>query len=160
MIELKGYCTFHPLKTCLVGDVFPIEKFSHLKDDRILSPLKKVINETKEDLENLSSTLRGLGVTVHRPDIKNTPEDLSTYVRKPPQQTRDDMAVVGENVFIANNLPEYKHILDLVPEQKKFYPKRYLDYSDNSYTYEMHINGPQTPEQQCILSTCYIHLLR
>ncbi len=159
MIELKGYCTFHPLKTCLVGDVFPIEKFSHLKDDRILSPLKKVINETKEDLENLSSTLRGLGVTVHRPDIKNTPEDLSTYVRKPPQQTRDDMAVVGENVFIANNLPEYKHILDLVPEQKKFYPKRYLDYSDNSYTYEMHINGPQTPDQQRLLSTSFIHLL-
>ena len=85
MIELKGYCTFHPLKTCLVGDVFPIEKFSHLKDDRILSPLKKVINETKEDLENLSSTLRGLGVAVHRPDMINTPEDLSTYVRKPPQ---------------------------------------------------------------------------
>ena len=77
MIPIKGYCTFHPLKISLVGDVFPIEKFSHLKDDRILSPLKRVIDETKQDLENLSSTLQGLGVEVHRPNIENTPVDRS-----------------------------------------------------------------------------------
>lgn len=159
MIPIKGYCTFHPLKTCLVGDVFPVEKFSHLKDDRILSPLKKVIAETREDLENLCSTLRGLGVEVLRPNMADTPVDLSTYARKPPQQTRDDMAVVGENVYIANNLPEYQHILHRIPEEKKFYPKRYMNYSDPSFTYEMNINDPRTPDQQRLLSTSFIHLL-
>ena len=84
-IKLKGYSTFDQLKTCLVGDVFPIEKFNHLKDDSILSPLKRVLEETKEDLEELSNTLRGLGVEVLRPDMKNTPVDLSKYARKPPQ---------------------------------------------------------------------------
>ena len=61
-IPLKGYATFDPLKTCIVGDVFPLEKFSHIKEDRILSPLKKVIEETKEDMENLSTQLQKLGL--------------------------------------------------------------------------------------------------
>ena len=159
MIPVKGYCTFHPLKTCLVGDVFPIEKFKHLKDNKILSPLARVIEETKEDLENLSSTLKGLGVEVHRPNMENTPVDLSQYARKPPQQTRDDMAVIGENVYVANNLPEYQTLFSQIDKDRLHFPKSYMDYSDPSFTYEMHINGPQTPDQQRLLSTSFIHLL-
>ena len=79
-IALKGYATFDPLKTCMVGDVFPIDKFNHIKEDRILSPLKKVIEETKEDMENLSNQLQKLGVEVMRPDLSETPVDLSTYL--------------------------------------------------------------------------------
>jgi hypothetical protein len=159
MIPVKGYCTFHPLRTCLVGDVFPIEKFKHLNDDRILSPLARVIDETREDLETLGSTLKGLGVEVLRPNMADTPVDLSTYARKPPQQTRDDMAIVGENVYIANNLPEYKYLLEQIPEQNKFYPKKYMDYSDPSFSYDLNINDPNTPDQQRLLSTSFIHLL-
>ena len=158
-LKVKGYSTFHPLKTCLVGDVFPIEKFSHIDNDRILSPLARVIDETKEDLENLSSVLKGLGVDVLRPNMTDTPVDLSTYARKPPQQTRDDMAVVGENIYIANNLPEYGHILDRIPQKNRFYPKQYMDYSDARFTYDLNINDPNTPDQQRLLSTSFIHLL-
>ena len=124
MIPVKGYCTFHPLKISLVGDVFPVEKFAHLKDDRILSPLARVIDETREDLENLSSTLKSFGVEVVRPNMAGTPVDLSTYARKPPQQTRDDMAVVGRNCYVANNLPEYQHIFDQIDTDKLFFPKK------------------------------------
>lgn len=159
MIPVKGYCTFHPLKTCLVGDVFPIEKFKHLKDNKILSPLARVIEETKEDLENLSRTLKSFGVEVHRPNMENTPVDLSQYARKPPQQTRDDMAVIGENVYVANNLPEYQTLFSQIDKDRLHFPKEYMDYSDPSFTYEMHINGPQTPDQQRLLSTSFIHLL-
>lgn len=159
MIPVKGYCTFHPLKTCLVGDVFPIEKFKHLKDNKILSPLARVIEETKEDLENLSRTLKSFGVEVHRPNMENTPVDLSQYARKPPQQTRDDMAVIGENVYVANNLPEYQTLFSQMDKDRLHFPKSYMDYSDPSFTYEMHINGPQTPDQQRLLSTSFIHLL-
>jgi len=142
-----------------VGDVFPIEKFKHLKDNKILSPLARVIEETKEDLENLSRTLKSFGVEVHRPNMENTPVDLSQYARKPPQQTRDDMAVIGENVYVANNLPEYQTLFSQIGKDKLHFPKEYMDYSDSSYTYEMHINGPQTPDQQRLLSTSFIHLL-
>ena len=142
-----------------MGDVFPIEKFQHLKDDKILSPLARVIEETKEDLENLSSTLKGLGVEVHRPNMENTPVNLSQYARKPPQQTRDDMAVIGENVYVANNLPEYQTLFSQIDKDRLHFPKSYMDYSDPSFTYEMHINGPQTPDQQRLLSTSFIHLL-
>ena len=38
-LKIKGYCTFHPLKTAIVGDVFEFEQFNHLKNDKILSPL-------------------------------------------------------------------------------------------------------------------------
>jgi hypothetical protein len=78
MIPIKGYCTFDPLKTAIVGDVFPVEKFKHLKDNRILSPLARVIDETREDLENLSNILKKFGVEVYRPNMFDTPVDLST----------------------------------------------------------------------------------
>ena len=142
-----------------MGDVFPIEKFKHLKDNKILSPLARVIEETKEDLENLSRTLKSFGVEVHRPNMGNTPVDLSQYARKPPQQTRDDMAVIGENVYVANNLPEYQTLFSQMDKDRLHFPKSYMDYSDPSFTYEMHINGPQTPDQQRLLSTSFIHLL-
>ena len=42
-----------------------------------------------------------------RPDLSKTPVDLSTYARKPPQQTREDMAVIAEDIYVANNLPSF-----------------------------------------------------
>lgn len=159
MIPIKGYCTFDPLKTAIVGDVFPIEKFKHIREDKILSPLAKVIDETKEDLENLSNTLKKFGVDVHRPDMSKTPDDLSSYRRKPPQQTRDDMAIVGEGCFVANNLPEYQHIFAQIDGDKMYHPERYMDYTDPSFTYELNIDQSNTPDQQRLLSTSFIHLL-
>jgi hypothetical protein len=120
MIPIKGYCTFDPLKTAIVGDVFPIEKFKHIREDKVLSPLARVIDETKEDLENLSNTLKKFGVEVHRPNMSETADDLSAYRRKPPQQTRDDMAVVGEGCFVANNLPEYHYIFANIDSDKMY----------------------------------------
>jgi hypothetical protein len=159
MIPIKGYCTFDPLKTAIVGDVFPIEKFKHIKEDKVLSPLSRVIDETKEDLENLSNTLKKFGVEVHRPNMSETADDLSTYRRKPPQQTRDDMAVVGEGCFVANNLPEYHYIFANIDSDKMYYPERYMDYTDPSFTYELNIDQNNIPDQQRLLSTSFIHLL-
>ena len=159
MIPIKGYCTFDPLKTAIVGDVFPIEKFQHIREDKVLSPLARVIDETKEDLENLSNTLKKFGVEVYRPNMSETPDDLSSYRRKPPQQTRDDMAIVGEGCFVANNLPEYQHIFANIDSDKMYYPERYMDYTDPSFTYELNIDQNNTPDQQRLLSTSFIHLL-
>ena len=159
MIPIKGYCTFDPLKTAIVGDVFPIEKFKHIREDKVLSPLARVIDETKEDLENLSKTLKKFGVEVHRPNMSETADDLSAYRRKPPQQTRDDMAVVGEGCFVANNLPEYHYIFANIDSDKMYYPERYMDYTDPSFTYELNIDQNNIPDQQRLLSTSFIHLL-
>lgn len=159
MIKTKGFSTFDQLKTTLVGDVFSIDKFKHLKENKILSPLSKVLDETKEDLEKFCSTLKSCGVEVLRPNMNIKYDDLSSYNRKPPLQTRDDMAVIGENIYIANNLPEYQHIFDQIPTEKKFYPEKYLDYSDPSYSYNLNLNNPNLPDQQRLLSTSFIHLM-
>ena len=159
MIPIKGYCTFDPLKTAIVGDVFPIEKFKHIREDKVLSPLARVIDETKEDLENLSNTLKKFGVEVHRPNMSETADDLSAYRRKPPQQTRDDMAIVGEGCFVANNLPEYHYIFANINSDQMYYPERYMDYTDPSFTYELNIDQNNIPDQQRLLSTSFIHLL-
>ncbi len=159
MIPIKGYCTFDPLKIAIVGDVFPIEKFKHIREDKVLSPLARVIDETREDLENLASTLKSFGVAVHRPYMGDTPEDLSAYRRKPPQQTRDDMAIVGEGCFVANNLPEYHYIFANMDSDKIYYPERYMDYTDPSFTYELNIDQHNIPDQQRLLSTSFIHML-
>ena len=41
----------------------------------------------------------------------------------------------------------------------KFYPEKYLDYSDPSYTYDLNLDQRQIPDQQRLLSTSFIHLL-
>ena len=49
MIPIKGFSTFHPLKHCIVGT-------AHDPSD-VEEPLKKIMEETNEDLDNLENTL-------------------------------------------------------------------------------------------------------
>jgi hypothetical protein len=69
------------------------------------------------------------------------------------------MAVVGEGCFVANNLPEYHYIFANIDSDKMYYPERYMDYTDPSFTYELNIDQNNIPDQQRLLSTSFIHLL-
>ena len=122
-MKVKGYATFDKLKTCIVGRTYSKEQFREIKNQKVKDILFRILDETEEDYQNLCKVLDIAGVDVLRPDIVDT--DVN---QRPANQPRDDMAVIGETLYVNNNRPEYKSILDKVQnkvivedcEQKKF----------------------------------------
>tara|TARA_A100001011_G_scaffold381964_1_gene451096 strand:- start:442 stop:1413 length:972 start_codon:yes stop_codon:yes gene_type:complete len=131
-MKVKGYSTFDPLKTCLVGRTYDKDQFTHIKNQKIKDILFRILDETEEDYLNLCNVLKVAGVETLRPD------NLTTDVKqRPPNQPRDDMAVIGDTLYVNNNRPEYKSILDKI---------------DN----KVFVNNC---EQQKLISTSFIHRL-
>jgi hypothetical protein len=108
-LEVKGFATYDKLKTCLVGRTYNRKQFEHINNQKVKDILFKILDETEEDYQNLCKVLQNAGVETLRPDIIQT----DTSVR-PANQPRDDMAVIGETLYVNNNRPEYKSILDRV----------------------------------------------
>ena len=71
MIPIKGYATFHPLKNCLLGSGFKAEWFDRLyKNDKIISPLKRIADETEEDFIKLEEILTKFNVITYRAKLE------------------------------------------------------------------------------------------
>ena len=108
-IDIKGYATYDKLKTCIVGRTYNKDQFEHISNQKVKDVLFRILDETEEDYQNLCNVLEIAGVETLRPDI--IPTDTS---HRPANQPRDDMAVIGETLYVNNNRPEYKTILDRV----------------------------------------------
>ena len=102
-MNVKGYATFDPLKTCIVGRTYNKEQFKDIKNQKVKDVLFRILDETEEDYQNLCDVLNKAGVETLRPDIIES--DMS---KRPANQPRDDMAVIGETLYVNNNRPEYK----------------------------------------------------
>ena len=111
-MKVKGYNTYDPLKTCLVGRTYRAEQFQHLKNQKVKDTLFRILDETEEDYQNLVQVLEKHGVEVLRPDIVD-----GDVTHRPANQPRDDMAVIGDTLYVNNNRPEYSKILDSTPNK-------------------------------------------
>lgn len=120
-MRVNSYCTFDPLKSCLVGRTYSREQFKHLTNQKVKDTLFKILDETEEDYLNLCNVLETAGVEVHRPDIIDT--DIT---HRPANQPRDDMIVMGDTLYINNDRPEYKTLFDSVDK------KVFVDDSEQS----------------------------
>lgn len=103
MIPIKGYSTFQPLKHCIVGRATTPEKVS--------GPLKEVMNNTQEDLNNLVKTLESMDVVCYRPDVEST-------TQRPPISPRDYFIALGEKLFVGKVIAGYKGILKSIDREK------------------------------------------
>ena len=108
-LQVKGYATYDKLKTCIVGRSYDRLQFNHIKNQKVKDILFRILDETEEDYQNLCKVLDIAGVDVLRPDKIDA--DIN---QRPANQPRDDMAVIGETLYVNNNRPEYKSILDRV----------------------------------------------
>ena len=102
-LQVKGYATYDKLKTCIVGRTYGKDQFRDIKNQKVKDILFKILDETEEDYQNLCKVLDIAGVETLRPDIVDG--DLA---HRPANQPRDDMAVIGETLYVNNNRPEYK----------------------------------------------------
>ena len=95
-IPIKGYSTFHPLKHCIVG--------RGADPESVAGPLKQIMLNTAEDLNNLVSTLEQMDVVCYRPTIESKQD-------RPPISPRDYFAVLGEKLFVGKAIAGYKNII-------------------------------------------------
>ena len=102
-LAVKGYATYDRLKTCIVGRTYSREQFGHIKNQKVKDVLFRILDETEEDYQNLCKLLGIAGVEVLRPD--QIDGDIS---HRPANQPRDDMAVIGETLYVNNN--RFKHV--------------------------------------------------
>ena len=109
LIPIKGYATFDPLKHCWVGSGFNVEMFRPFdiyKNDKIMDPLKKIMEETEEDYQTLEKILQTAGVKTHRAFLD--PQTGINSVYRPPVCPRDHFAVVGEKFYyVGPHMEEY-----------------------------------------------------
>jgi hypothetical protein len=102
MIPIKGYATFHPLKHCWIGSGFRTEWFKDLdiaKNDKIMSPLKRIAEETEEDYQTLEKILRSAGVQTYRSFLDIDKVKSLKNILRPPVNPRDHFAVIGEKLY-------------------------------------------------------------
>lgn len=79
-----------PLTEIIVGDCSTNYKFNELSIDRYLN---QILEETKEDLDNLASLLKSFNIKVNRPNT------LSREKSIPPMIPRDQYLIYGETIY-------------------------------------------------------------
>jgi hypothetical protein len=99
MIPIKGYATFDPLKSCLIGRNFSGDFFKkNVKDPRVADPLRRIADETEEDYQTLERILKNANIETYRPDFDEDKFDKDWHGR-PPVCPRDHFAVIGEKFY-------------------------------------------------------------
>lgn len=104
------WCKWHPLKTVMLGDCYPVSFYRDVKNDKIKSALTKITEETLEDLEYYEKVLKDFGCNVLRPVIdKNLSltdfclDNKIKNVPRAPLQPRDFQFVLGEKLYITDD---------------------------------------------------------
>ena len=118
MIPIKGYATFDPLKHCWIGSGFKTEWFNELdisNNDKIMSPLKRIAEETEEDYQTLEKILRDAGVQTYRSFLDIDKVGSLKKIARPPVCPRDHFAVIGEKLYaISGGMPGYSDVLKMI----------------------------------------------
>ena len=98
---------WNKLNSCILGDVYAPEYFDHLANGKVKDVMKRVLHETKEDLENIENILKSFDVIVHRPTVDN---NFDGQYHTPPLQSRDTHLVFEDTLFYTGDRNNYDHI--------------------------------------------------
>ena len=98
------YTEFDPLQEVIVGDSYSPGDLDNLLPKQSISGFNKILEETKQDLDNLSQQLISNGVTVHRPTVHKFDSSITMPqfdIRLPmsPLVPRDAYIVRGQTVY-------------------------------------------------------------
>tara|TARA_B100000900_G_scaffold309843_1_gene268582 strand:- start:9494 stop:10618 length:1125 start_codon:yes stop_codon:yes gene_type:complete len=124
-----------PLKACMLGNNYAPEFFDGV-DDKVADPLKRICEETLEDLEGYKTVLQDFGVEVIQPEMDPRERFLDNPHRYPrgPLQPRDAQLVLGNNCFsyggdhpaIIKKLQEYgevkipESLVPAIPSEERY----------------------------------------
>ena len=121
MIPIKGYATFDPLKHCWIGSGFKPEWFNDLaiyKNDKIMSPLKRIAEETEEDYQKLDEILKSAGIKTYRSFLDINKIGSLKNIFRPPVCPRDYYAVISEKLYLsAYQMRGYEDVLKQIDKK-------------------------------------------
>lgn len=106
--KFKIYQHWDPLKTCVVGQSYPPEFYSFIKNSRLRSVFENLAIQTEEDLQVLVKKLEEFGVEVLRPEISvqyQQFDPVQKRYREPPMTPRDTMVMIGNKFYRQNAFP-------------------------------------------------------
>lgn len=116
-IKISTHSPFQKLEAVLVGQGVSEDFFNWVTDEKILVPLKKIIRETNEDLENIKKVCREFGAQVFQTDPLEYDQTLlknPTSIPKPPIQPRDVHLTLGNKVYCTSTEEVWNYIYDIV----------------------------------------------
>ena len=70
MNKINSWDEFQPLEELVVGSCYDSNFFDAVKNIRAKDALKKIIDDTNEDLENFENTMKSHNIKVYKPDVK------------------------------------------------------------------------------------------
>jgi hypothetical protein len=117
---IRSFCQFDQLEEVWLGDCWPCEFYSDY-DPEIKSAFEKITEITKDDLDNIESVLKSLGITVRRPQFS---KDSSLYknseevLYKPPIAPRDDNIVFGTTLHQLRQTYKHNPWIDVVDQYR------------------------------------------
>ena len=99
----KIHNKWDPLKVCMLGNNHAPEFFNGVHK-KVADPLKRICEETLEDLEGYKNILQQFGVNVIQPDLNPNERFIDNPHKYPrgPLQPRDEQIVIGNKCFTNN----------------------------------------------------------
>jgi len=135
-----------PLKVCMLGNNYAPEFFNGIPD-KVGDPLKKICEETLEDLAGYKKILQDFGVHVIQPDMDPNERfiDNPRVYPRGPLQPRDYQLVLGNTCFVSKG--DHPAIINKLKEYGPVYnhlERKNLPYYYNEETYNI-IKGADYP---------------
>jgi len=135
-MKINCHSDFQPLKEIIVGRSYHQDSFNFIDEPRIRDPLKRILEETEEDLLNLCAVLEEHDVKVYRPDSPPV-ELVQEYIDNSAKPPIPSLAVRDGYITVANTLyrfvykDEMNSIFNLLIDGRTFDPYRRKDDFDS-----------------------------
>jgi hypothetical protein len=104
MFKINSFTSWQPLEEVIVGRAYPADYFDFIDNPQVKNQLGQILDETEEDLLNLSHTIEQYGAKVLRPDLIDK-QQFQTYQLKnngaplPPLTPRDWQITLGNKLL-------------------------------------------------------------
>ena len=122
MNKINSYTSWQPLEEVIVGRAYPASYFDFIENPQVRNQLQQILNETEEDLANLSKTIEKYGAKVHRPGLLNKDNFQKQQIKGggaplPPLTPRDWQITLGEKLLRVLSMSELDEICNQYKDQ-------------------------------------------
>jgi len=144
---ISSYTSWQPLEEVIVGRCYPGDYFDYLPNKKVSDQMKRILDETTEDLDNLAQVCRDFGAVVRRPDTIPKEEFQLRQIEfgdstMPPLTPRDWQITLGEKLLVCAPLDEMKPVLS------NYDPKDIVDPFNGVWTEDVILS---TANASCIV---------
>ena len=101
---INSYTSWQPLEEVIVGRAYTPDYFDFIDNAQVRNQLEQILNETEEDLDNLSRVIESSGARVRRPDLIDRNQFQQAQISGngaplPPLTPRDWQISLGEKLL-------------------------------------------------------------